>query len=132
MNILLIDDDKDTNFLMDFLLSNLSFVEEYHLKLRASEALDFLAIYQNPLHCIFVDINMPEMNGFQFVEHFEKKFYKKYPSTRIYFLKSSVRERDRQKAMEFMSVKDFILKPLSKDIMQQIHQNLENPPGELE
>ena len=73
MNILLIDDDNDTNFLMDLLIRNLTYVDEYHIKSSAKEALDFLDHYGKPLDCIFVDIKMPEMDGFQFIQKLQNK-----------------------------------------------------------
>jgi CheY-like chemotaxis protein len=124
VNILLIDDDSDTTFLMDVLIRDLPFVEEYYIKLKAKEALKFLNTYENRLSCIFVDIKMPEMDGFQFVEKYEEVFRRKFPETKVYFLTSSARQSDRSRAREFTSVKDFILKPLSKQKLKEIHDTL--------
>ncbi|MEX2592645.1 MAG: response regulator [Anditalea sp.] len=126
MNILLIDDDSDTAFLMDVLIRDLPFVEEYHIKLKAKNALRFLTTYEKPLSCIFVDIKMPEMDGFQFVQKYEEDFRLKFPDTQVYFLTSSARQSDRSRAMEFSSVKEFILKPLSKNKLKEIYERLMN------
>lgn len=121
---MMIDDDADTNFLIDFLLSKQPWVHEYSIKERAKEGLGFLASRHSPLTCIFVDINMPEMNGFEFVEQYERAFLWKFPETAVYFLTSSARQSDKEKAMEFPSVKGFILKPLTKEKLFKIHKNL--------
>jgi CheY-like chemotaxis protein len=125
----MIDDDADTNFLIAFLLSKLPWVDDYVIKERAKEGLDFLATCQLPLTCIFVDINMPEMDGFEFVEIYERDFMGKFPDTAVYFLTSSARQSDKQKAMDLISVKDFILKPLTKEKLNKIHTDL-LPTGE--
>jgi len=127
VNILLIDDDNDTNFLVDLLIRDLSYVEEYTIKDRAQDALTFLATYEQPLSIIFVDIKMPEMDGFQFVEQFEEQFRSKFPDTQVFFVTSSARESDRSRAMDFLSVKGLILKPLSRIKLKEIHDSLGDP-----
>jgi CheY-like chemotaxis protein len=126
VNILLIDDDRDTAFLIDLLLKRIPFVDEYTIRLGAKEALEFISVYQKPLACIFVDVKMPEMDGFQFVQAFEKDFLDKFPDTLVYFLTSSARQSDKERAMKFGSVKDFLLKPLSKKQLESIHEELIN------
>lgn len=129
MNLLMIDDDSDTNFLIAFLLSKLPWVDSYIIKERAKDGLDFLGTCHLPLSCIFVDINMPEMDGFEFVEIYERDYLGKIPDTWVYFLTSSARQSDKQKAMDLISVKDFILKPLTKEKLYKIHMEL-FPAGE--
>lgn len=126
MNILLIDDDPDTNFLIDILLKKTPFVDEYYIQPRAKDALNFLRVYDKPLSCIFVDIKMPEMDGFEFMEQYEQKLSHKFPSTQVFFLTSSVRQSDKDRALEFSSVKDFIIKPLSKKKLFDIQEDLKN------
>lgn len=129
----MIDDDNDTNFLVNVLLNKISFVDEYHIINNAKDAISFLESYDKPLNCIFVDVKMPEMDGFQFVKIYEQKIRPLYPETRIYFLTSSARWRDKQKAMQFNSVEDVIIKPLSKKILEDINQNvLDHPPMQNE
>src|SRR5690606_26363413 len=114
MNILMIDDDEITNFLVDMLLAKSPFVNEYIIQSGAKDAIAFLSSYKSPLNCILVDVKMPEMDGFEFMEHFERHFRDKFPETKVYFLTSSARKSDESRAMEFESVKGYILKPLSQ------------------
>ena len=119
MTALFIDDDKDTNFLIDLLIRDLPYIQEYHIMDKAKEALHFLKSYDKPLSCIFVDIKMPEMDGFEFVEQYEKDFHTKYPT-------SSIRETDRSRAMEFEVVQGVIIKPLTRSILTEINEKLKS------
>lgn len=124
MNVLFIDDDGDTNFLIDLLVKALPYINEYRIIDRAEDALGYLKEYGGPLACIFVDIKMPEMNGFEFVQKFEEQLRDKFPSTRVYFVTSSARESDRSFALGFDSVEEVILKPLTRNKLKEIHANL--------
>jgi len=128
VNILLIDDDSDTNFLIDLLIRDLPYIEEYYIKDRARDALTFLEGYDQRLSCIFVDIKMPEMDGFNFVQKFEEEFLEKFPDTRIFFVTSSARESDRSRAMDFSSVREVILKPLTRTKLKEIYDSLRPAP----
>lgn len=130
MNILLIDDDRDTTFLVDLLLKKIPFIEDYHIKLGAHAGLEFLSGYDKPLSCIFVDVKMPEMDGFQFAQAYQNKYYDKFPETRVYFLTSSARQSDREKAFRFPFVKDFLLKPLTKKQVFEIYEDVARHPFE--
>lgn len=124
VNLLFIDDDSDTNFLIDLLIKNLPYIQEYFIMDSAKEGLDFLERYEKPLTCIFVDIKMPEMDGFEFVRRYEQNFGKQLPDTRVYFVTSSARESDRSRAMQFRSVEEVILKPLTRSKLKEIHEKL--------
>lgn len=67
---------------------------------------------------IYVDINMPVMSGFEFIEHFEREFHKAYPKTRLFMLSSSLRFDDRQRALAYESVVDFVSKSEIDDFLQ--------------
>ena len=124
MTALFIDDDKDTNFLIDLLIRDLPYMQEYRIMDKAKEALDFLKSHDKTLSCILVDIKMPEMDGFEFVQQYEKDLAIKFPQTQVYFLTSSIRESDRSRAMEFKTVQDVIVKPLTRSKMKEIYEKL--------
>ena len=72
---------------------------------------------------IFLDINMPIMDGWQFLEEFsaiEKKLTK---DINIYLVTSSIDERDIAKANQIKQVKEYLVKPISEDkILKVFHK----------
>lgn len=64
---------------------------------------------------LLLDINMPEMDGWEFLEAFEKLDEKIKNLIKIYILSSSVDERDKKRASLNRYVVDYLLKPLDKN-----------------
>jgi CheY-like chemotaxis protein len=64
---------------------------------------------------IFLDINMPIINGWEFLEIFENFSPVIKSNVKIYMLSSSVDARDKQRAATNINVQDYIEKPLSID-----------------
>lgn len=110
MRVWLIDDDNVTNML------NRYFLEEHftHLEInsftKARLALNELMQSTEIPDVIFLDINMPEMNGWEFLEELSSSSLPKLPE--IYLLSSSVDPSDELNARSIAKVKGFISKPL--------------------
>jgi len=64
---------------------------------------------------LFLDINMPSLTGWEFMEQFEKFSEEIKEQIRIYILSSSVDQRDKDKAKVNKYIKGFISKPLSRE-----------------
>lgn len=124
MTVLLVDDNQDTIFLMDVLFRKSGVVSQHFLETSGSDALDFLEETSVIPDCIFVDIKMPEMGGFEFVEEYEKRFAIQAPHTRVFFLSSSARQSDREQATSYKCAKGFILKPLTMGKLREIQESL--------
>lgn len=120
MNVIFIDDDEDLNFLQERMCGRSKVIRNYYIASSAPQALLYIAATDLPPDIIFVDINMPEMDGFQFIERFEKDFSSKFPYTQLYVLSSSVRENDRKNSLDYTSVKDFLEKPLTEEKLEKI------------
>lgn len=65
--------------------------------------------------CIMVDINMPLLNGFEFVEQFENKIRPNSPNTKLFMYSTSINSQDIEKAKSFDGVEDFIQKPFNDE-----------------
>jgi CheY-like chemotaxis protein len=125
MNVIFIDDDEDLNFLQERMCSRCKAVNHYYIASSALQTLQYLSETSVAPDIIFVDINMPLMNGFQFIEEFERNYLQKFPDTQLYVLSSSVRSDDQRRSLAYRSVKDFLIKPLTEDQLLGIcHQQV--------
>ena len=122
-DVLLVEDDPITIMVCDRIIKMTSFAEKVKSCENGKIAIDYLsALSEHELipTIIFLDINMPVMNGWDFLEEFDKikPRFKSLP--RIYLLSSTVDPEDYKKAKNFSLVQDFISKPLSKEALQTI------------
>jgi CheY-like chemotaxis protein len=109
LTIVLIDDDPISTFVTEKLISkNVKEPCQFYKYLSAKTALE--VINQINPHFLFLDLNMPEMNGWDFLDHFRPENHE----AQIYILSSSVDERDINKASQYDLVKDYLSKPLIK------------------
>jgi CheY-like chemotaxis protein len=130
-NILLVDDDKIFNFLSEKTIGSLGLANEIHFALNGKEALEMLAMYkygemQRP-DIIFLDLNMPIMNGYEFIEAFAAMDLPDKHLITIVILTSSADPKDLDMAKE-MGIKYYFNKPLTKEeIKQMIVQEFSYP-----
>lgn len=111
-NIFIIDDDFTNNFISEILIKSV-FPEVKLLAFtnpeKALVTLSDLKLAQDDI--ILLDLNMPEMNGFQFID----KFNEKKLNCRVFVLTSSLNPLDKELAESKTAVCGFILKPLTKE-----------------
>ena len=69
---------------------------------------------------LLLDLNMPTMSGWEFLERFERLDEKIKNRLKIYVLSSSVDPRDKERAASNKNVLDYIIKPLTKEIVVTI------------
>ena len=79
------------------------------------EAIVFLRMLstENMPDVIFLDINMPVMNGWEFLDEFEEIAGRFKTKTRLYVVSSSIDTSDRERAKKYAFVTDYIVKPVS-------------------
>lgn len=87
--------------------------------LSAYDGQEALEVLENEMpQCILLDINMPRMNGFQFLEEYSKKYSDQHVI--IAMITSSHNEDDRKRAMAFDVVQNYFNKPLTKEDFKEI------------
>ena len=112
MDIWLIDDDDITNMLHQF------FLEEYFpdasivVFSQAELALKAISLNEPLPDYIFLDINMPVMDGWEFMDDLSKMTITNLNNVHIYILTSSLDPSDFSKADQSPLIKGFISKPL--------------------
>jgi CheY-like chemotaxis protein len=116
--IMLVDDDTITNFINQRLLNKMRIAEEIKVVTNGKEGVN--CIHD---HCfktnrspdlILLDINMPVMNGFEFLEAFNSIDFENKEEVRIVVLTTSSNSEDKRKMTEF-GIKCFVNKPLTED-----------------
>ncbi|EON75809.1 Two-component response regulator [Lunatimonas lonarensis] len=110
--IVLIDDDPINNLINRRLINKLQLSPRIEEFLEAEQALVFLKTVPSVQHLlILVDINMPVMNGWDFLKEYAGHCLERNDS--VVMLSSSIDFQDRQRAKEFPAVSGFIEKPLT-------------------
>jgi len=118
-SILLVDDDNIVNFLSERVLTKMDF-NNITAVTDGSKALS--KIKEKCADLVFLDINMPVMNGFDFLTRVAKELLCR--DMNVVILTSSNRKSDRDQASQFKSVIGFIEKPLSQDKVQQVLEKI--------
>jgi len=69
---------------------------------------------------IFLDINMPALNGWEFLDELRILQMKTDHPIRVYMVSSSVMESDMVKALSYPEVESYLTKPLSKEMLETV------------
>lgn len=112
--ILLIDDDETDHFFFKRLVQKSELIENVVCFHYADEALQYLQSQDRPkIDVIFLDINMPRMNGFDFLEAATNELPSSFnDSVNVVMLTSSIAPQDKARAAEFDVIKAYVNKPL--------------------
>jgi CheY-like chemotaxis protein len=124
-NFLFIDDDPLNNLICKMTVEVVLGKVESHSFANPELGLQYLrSTFLTDNHAartiLLLDINMPVMSGWEFLEHFDNLPREIKDSIHIYILSSSVDERDRERSYANKNVKDFLVKPLTKDTVMQM------------
>lgn len=124
---LIIDDDEINNTFCKFIISKVGFDGQFESFTNPEDGLKFVAGILTEKHfdkvILFLDINMPIMNGWDFLKEFEK-IYTNQIEIFIYILSSSISDDDKSQAKANKYVRDFISKPLSMPALGKIKEEL--------
>lgn len=127
--VLLIDDDEPTNFLNRMAVEELGCAQHIKVTPSAREALDYLecAAQIAPLNApcprpeiIFLDINMPAMDGWEFLTNYEALPEENKNSVIVIMLTTSFNPEDELRARSIPSISEFKNKPLTPEMLQDI------------
>jgi CheY-like chemotaxis protein len=114
--VLIIDDDPITNYLTEELLRETQSAEEIAVAENGALAIDYLEKHassaEKAVQLILLDINMPVMDGFEFLEKYQSYPYK--DSVSVVILTSSSNQKDIEKTRKY-NVAGYINKPLTEE-----------------
>lgn len=125
---MLIDDDEPTNFLSSIIIEGADCTEHIQIEDSGQKALNYLMKsreygfankdYPRP-DLIFLDINMPAMNGWEFLEKYQEIF-KDYGEVIIIMLTTSLNPDDKAKAEKIPVITGFEIKPLTAELLDRV------------
>lgn len=128
--ILFIEDDPITLLLCKKVINKTSFSEKIMTATNGKEALlyfDFLLQTNNQStypDLIFLDLNMPIIGGWEFLEIFCTEKYTVFRDIKIVILSSTIDPEDVKKSEKYPSIIAFLEKPISTQLLNELHEKL--------
>ena len=123
---MVIDDDEPTNFLNRMIIEESDCATSVKTLQSAEKALEYLCdpkagAEAHPLpELIFLDINMPAMDGWEFLEEYRKLNGQRKADVMVIMLTTSLLPEDRQKAEGIPEISCFENKPLTPDKLDRV------------
>ena len=129
--ILLIDDDESTNLLNEMVLEEIGGGEKIHVAYSGKEALEYLQMCLEGTdssfilpELIFLDVNMPLMNGFEFMEAFRNLNDPRLEPIKVVILTTSLLLEEYQKQYAHHRISAYRNKPLTCDLALEILESV--------
>jgi CheY-like chemotaxis protein len=127
-NVMLIDDSELDNFINEKMVAANHFSKRVYVHTSAKSALESisnLALVSEKTpeilpEVIFIDLNMPVMDGFQFISQFKSDYEQALHQPKLVILTSSVSKDDQQKARSISPDILFLNKPLTEKLLEKI------------
>lgn len=134
--VLLIDDSEATNYMNQYFFQKLDVCDDIQVATNGKDGLAYLASIPKEKwasdipELILLDIRMPAMDGFDFLEQYEQFPEEMRKSIITVLLTTSMSLADRDRASQYKSVRSFLNKPLTvielKDMIETIFENEQN------
>ncbi|HYD22843.1 MAG TPA: response regulator [Flavipsychrobacter sp.] len=122
--VMVVDDNEIDRYIAEGVIIKNRFAGKVIIAESAADALSFIEAHADKPgelpQVIFLDINMPEMNGFEFLDRYEKLPEQVKKNCIIMMLTTSLDENDRRSASENKYVSMFLNKPLNKEKLETV------------
>jgi CheY-like chemotaxis protein len=117
---LLIDDNYIDNFVTRKILEGGNFAENVVVSQSAADAINLLQSRAVKPDVIFLDIRMPQMGGFEFLQEYDKLDIDNKQAIKIFMLSSSLDPTDLRKSTNNKYITQFIHKPITQKTLDDI------------
>jgi CheY-like chemotaxis protein len=74
---------------------------------------------------IFLDLNMPVMGGWEFLDHFNSPEFSEFNTIKVVVLSSTIDPEDLEKAKQYPMVIDFLSKPITRSMLEYLKNKME-------
>lgn len=125
--ILLIDDDEATNFVHEWVIRQAGVATHVEVCQSAFDGLEYIQAIKPAVSedapqpgIIFLDINMPGMNGWEFLEKYEALPQDKKAQILVVMLTTSLNPDDRKRAESMADINCFMSKPLTEEMVKKL------------
>lgn len=132
--ILCIDDDPIALMLCKKVITKAEFSKELITAQNGEEALSYFNTLKNNTtptdlnnkkpSLIFLDLNMPVMGGWEFLDLFSTPNYSDFNTTNVIILSSTIDPDDLEKAKTYPMILDFLSKPVTTQMLEYIKNKM--------
>jgi CheY-like chemotaxis protein len=124
--VFFVDDDPITIMLCKKVIEKSSFSNNIVTAQNGEEAIHFFELLTNNTtskipEIIFLDLNMPIMDGWEFLDIYLKRNYHSIFPSKFFVLSSTIDPQDIEKSKSYPMVIDFLSKPITKEILEKIN-----------
>jgi CheY-like chemotaxis protein len=124
---LLVDDNDVDLFIQKRFIEIAGFARVIKTYNSPSQAITYLQESDSKTpQIIFLDLNMPDMDGFGFLEKFLQLPKKVHETVKVVILTSSSNQSDKKRAESYTSVTNFLSKPLSLEALKRLQETMSN------
>jgi CheY-like chemotaxis protein len=123
--LVMIDDNPMEHLIMQSIFDHNELFHDASHCLEGRTIIEFLTNHKSNTEelpdLIFLDLNMPEFSGWDFLIEFERLYLSFPKPISVYIVTSSVNPDDKIRALQYSFVRDFLIKPVSKDKLELIY-----------
>jgi CheY-like chemotaxis protein len=125
--VAIVDDDEIYQFVLSAIINRNKLAERVIIFSDGEKAIQYLAdnksTSENIPDVIFLDTNMPIMNGWQFIEEYKSIKAEIKKKSDIFMFSSTVDPIDSEKASKISEISNFVIKPTSSEEVEKIFEN---------
>ncbi len=125
--VMLVDDNEIDNMINQKMVESANFADQFYVYTSGQSALDFLEnlVKQDSARellpdMILLDINMPLIDGFQFLDKYAELNTSVKPDVDVFMLTTSINPSDKERADENKLITKFLIKPLTAEQLESL------------